>query len=145
MSPANTPEHAEPQRTADGRWVKGTPSPNPTGRPKVVAEIRDLARRHTRTCVARLLVLVRSGKGEVARAAACDLLAYAWGRPPVAVVAAVAELPAADIDSLRVMLARRVEGLALPSVLANPSVDAGNPSAAGVSGSGACGSRVVTR
>lgn len=127
MNPANTSDHAQPQRDAAGRWRKGTPSPNPTGRPKVVAEVRDLARRHTRTCVARLLTLVRSGKGEVARAAACDLLAYGWGRPAQAILAAVAELPSADLDALRAQLARRVEGLALAqSVLSSHRVESPN-------------------
>jgi|SRR6516164_535610 len=78
-----------PQNTADqvtrlpsGRWAPGR-SPNPGGRPKIVADVRDLARQHTRTALETLVEICRHGKTESARVAAANsLLDRGWGKPP---------------------------------------------------------------
>ena len=61
-------------------WVKGQ-SGNPGGRPKVVGEVRDLAREQTGTAIATLTDICRNGRSESARvAAAVALLDRGWGR-----------------------------------------------------------------
>lgn len=62
-------------------WQKGQ-SGNPGGRPKVVGEIRDLARQHTATAIDTLVQVCKSGESESARVAAAQvLLDRGWGRP----------------------------------------------------------------
>lgn len=58
-------------------------SGNPGGRPKVVAEVRDLARQHTTTAIETLAVLAVSADSDTAKVAACkELLDRAWGKAP---------------------------------------------------------------
>src|SRR4030088_2714237 len=77
----NTPEHEPARRGAGGKWLPGK-SPNPGGRPAVVADIRDLARQHSGTAVNTLVHIAENGKQESARvAAASALLDRGWGRP----------------------------------------------------------------
>lgn len=74
---------------------KGVPNPhgfqkgrsgNPGGRPKVVAEIRELARRHTPTAFRRLIIEIDEGDTSTARiAAAKEILDRAWGKAVQAV------------------------------------------------------------
>jgi len=62
-------------------WTKGQ-SGNPGGRPRIVAEVRDLARRYTAEAVDTLVRICKSGKSESARVAAAQvLLDRGWGRP----------------------------------------------------------------
>lgn len=76
----NTAEHAV-RRGERGKWLPGQ-SPNPGGRPKIVTDIRDLARQHSETAVATLVNIAENGKQESARvAAAAALLDRGWGRP----------------------------------------------------------------
>ena len=76
----NTSEHAPP-RGEGGRWLPGQ-SPNPGGRPKVVGDIRDLARQYSGAAVETLVDIAENGKQESARvAAASALLDRGWGRP----------------------------------------------------------------
>ena len=76
----NTPDHV-PGRGARGRWLPGC-SPNPGGRPKVIEDIRALARQHTEAAVNTLVSIAEDGKQESARvAAATALLDRGWGRP----------------------------------------------------------------
>src|SRR5688500_1403071 len=76
----NTSEHGPP-RGERGRWLPGT-SPNPGGRPKVVGDIRDLARQYSEAAVETLVDIAENGKQESARvAAASALLDRGWGRP----------------------------------------------------------------
>lgn len=77
----NTGNHAAPPRGAGGKWLPGA-SPNPGGRPKIVADIRDLARQHSDTAINTLVNIATDGKAEAARvAAAVALLDRGWGRP----------------------------------------------------------------
>ena len=65
-----------------GRPFKKGQSGNPGGRPKVVAEIRQLARERGPEAIAALVKVMTEGKSEAARvAAATALLDRGWGRP----------------------------------------------------------------
>jgi hypothetical protein len=62
-------------------FVKGS-CPNPGGRPKVLAEVRDLAREYTETAINALASIAKTGKPDQARvAAASAILDRAWGKP----------------------------------------------------------------
>ena len=77
----NTPDHVIPLRGARGKWLPGA-SPNPGGRPKVVADIQELSRQYTETALKTLHHIATKGKQESARVAASTaLLDRAWGRP----------------------------------------------------------------
>jgi hypothetical protein len=57
-------------------------SGNPGGRPRAVAEIRDLARQHTETALNALVKIATAGKSESARvSAATALLDRGYGKP----------------------------------------------------------------
>ena len=62
-------------------WKSGQ-SGNPSGRPKLVAEVRDLARKHTDRAIERLVELIESDSSTTAVAACRELLDRAWGRAP---------------------------------------------------------------
>ena len=59
-------------------------SGNPGGRPKVVAEVRELARQHTNEAVETLVSIMKSSKAAPAArvSAANALLDRGYGRPP---------------------------------------------------------------
>lgn len=68
-------------RDKRGRFVPGQ-SGNRSGRPKIIAEMRELARRHTPDAIARLAAEMMGGDCSAARIAAANaLLDRAWGRP----------------------------------------------------------------
>ena len=68
--------------TMIGRPFKKGQSGNPGGRPKVVAEIRQLARERGPEAIAALVKVMTKGKSEAARVAAANaLLDRGWGRP----------------------------------------------------------------
>lgn len=73
-------------RTADNRTMRGRPfekgvSPNPGGRPRVVAELRELARTHTPNAVKEYARLALKARNEAVRVAAIrELLDRAYGR-----------------------------------------------------------------
>ena len=76
----NTSDHV-PKRGDRGKWLPGS-SPNPGGRPKIIEDIRDLAREHSATAINTLVQIAESGKQESARvAAASALLDRGWGKP----------------------------------------------------------------
>lgn len=88
MARSNTQEHVK--RIERGHFAPGA-SGNPNGRPKVVAEIRDLARVHGPHAIARLVELSKSRDGAVAVNACRTLLDRGYGRPEQAI--AIAALP----------------------------------------------------
>jgi hypothetical protein len=62
-------------------WKPGQ-SGNAAGRPAVVAEVRDLARKQTKPAIRTLTHIMHHGKTDQARvAAASALLDRAWGKP----------------------------------------------------------------
>ena len=64
-------------------WEKGGPSPNPTGRPKAVYSVVEMARAHTPLAINTLAHICEKGESESARvAAAIHLLDRAWQRCP---------------------------------------------------------------
>jgi hypothetical protein len=61
-------------------------SGNPGGRPKGLAEVRDLARAHTTLAISTLAEIAARGSSESARiASAIALLDRGWGRPAVSI------------------------------------------------------------
>lgn len=70
------------RRRGPGRPFPKGVSGNPGGRPKEVAEVRDLARQHTEEAIRTLVTIMRMGTPDRARAAAAEaLLDRGWGRP----------------------------------------------------------------
>jgi hypothetical protein len=64
-----------------GRWKKGE-SGNPGGRPKEVAEVRDLARQHTVLAIETLLKWAKSDNARASVQACNVLLDRGWGKAP---------------------------------------------------------------
>jgi len=65
-----------------GRPFEKGQSGNPGGRPKAVAEVRELARQHTPEAIAALAKVMSDGTSEAARvAAATAMLDRGWGKP----------------------------------------------------------------
>jgi hypothetical protein len=63
------------------KWVKGQ-SGNPGGRPKVLGDLRELARQHAPAAIKELVRLARNAKSETARVAAIrELLDRGYGKP----------------------------------------------------------------
>jgi len=56
-------------------------SGNPSGRPKVDFEVRELAREHGREAIERLVVIMRGDNPSLARAACEALLDRGFGKP----------------------------------------------------------------
>jgi len=67
------------RRPGNPNWVKGSTSPNPGGRPRVLADIQTLARQHAPAAVEALVEALKDPKTKVP--AAIALLDRAWGRP----------------------------------------------------------------
>ncbi|MDI6824722.1 MAG: hypothetical protein QME87_10275 [Bacillota bacterium] len=69
-------------RDRHGRWLKGS-TPNPGGRPKEIAEVRELARQHTEEAISVLVEIMLDPEAKhAARVAAANaLLDRGWGRP----------------------------------------------------------------
>jgi hypothetical protein len=66
-------------RRGNPNWVKGGASPNAGGRPRVVADIQDLARQHGPEAIHTLVECLKDPKHKVA--AACALLDRGFGKP----------------------------------------------------------------
>jgi hypothetical protein len=73
-----------PERYPDGRLKPGF-SGNPSGRPKIIASVREIAREHAPAAFARLAELVQSKSEAIALAATRELLDRAYGKPVVAI------------------------------------------------------------
>jgi putative DNA-invertase from lambdoid prophage Rac len=67
------------RRDASGHWLPGT-SGNLTGRPMVVAEIRELARTHAPAALAKVVALIDHADARVAFAAAKEILDRVYDR-----------------------------------------------------------------
>jgi hypothetical protein len=52
------------KRKCGGRPFRAGMSGNPGGRPKVIAEVRDLARQHTRKAIGTLVKVMQSGESD---------------------------------------------------------------------------------
>jgi hypothetical protein len=63
-------------------------SGNPRGRPKELADLKLIARSHTKEAVERLVHWMRSDDPRASVAAADKLMGRGWGRPPQAVTGA---------------------------------------------------------
>jgi HEAT repeat protein len=70
-------------RNADGTFKAGS-SGNPGGRPKVVGEVRDLAREHTEDAINTLAKIMDDEKAPAAArvSAAESILSRGWGKAP---------------------------------------------------------------
>lgn len=68
-------------RPPSGRFEKGR-SGNPGGRPKLEGEIRELAQKHGRKALERLVKLMASKNERVAVVAAQAVLDRGYGKPP---------------------------------------------------------------
>jgi hypothetical protein len=77
-------------RTA-GSWAKGM-SGNPGGRPKILAAVQALARRHTVEAINELVHLMRAGESDHVKLAAVKLLLErGWGQPCLPIAGADGE------------------------------------------------------
>lgn len=94
------------ERDATGRWVSGTPSPNPRGRPRQDSpEVSELARDYTEAAILKLAEIMQNPKASpaVQAAAATALLDRGHGRPTTNLNARVAsvDLGKLHLDALR--------------------------------------------
>src|SRR5947207_1890360 len=104
----NTSDHAA-KRGPQGQWLPGS-SPNPGGRPKIIVDIRDLAREHTETAINALVHIAARAKQESARlAAASALLDRGWSKPTQPLCGAH-DMPAGGINGTTVATLRREGG-----------------------------------
>jgi hypothetical protein len=77
-----------PQRDERGRLLPGFTA-NPSGRPAIIKEVRELAREHVPAAITRLVELMNSKNEGTALAAIAQLLDRVYGKPPQAVDATV--------------------------------------------------------
>ena len=76
-------DNAVPLRNSDGRWRKGAPSPNPSGRPRVLRDVVEKAREYTVESIETLATIMRDEQqpGATRVAAADKILDRGYGRP----------------------------------------------------------------
>lgn len=80
-----------PERDDRGRLLPGHTA-NPSGRPRVVEEIKELARAHVPAAFAKICALVDSDDERTALAAATEILNRAYGKPTQAIEKTVEKL-----------------------------------------------------
>jgi hypothetical protein len=107
-------------RDGAGHFLPGV-SGNPTGRPRVVAEIRELARTHAPAALAKVVALIDHADARVAFAAAKEILDRVYGRPVQAVEAEVTKF---DATKLYLEALRRANGLPSDPIDITPAPDA---------------------
>lgn len=93
-------------RDAQGRFLPGTPSPHPQGRPALPVELRALARAETASCLQKLVELRDDPDvpAAVQLAATNALLDRAWGRPETRVEAMVEKRSTDDFSDEELMV-----------------------------------------
>lgn len=100
-------------RKVPGKPFKKGQSGNPGGRPKEVAEVRELARTHTTLAIETLAAIAKSADRDAARVAAANsLLDRGWGRPLTEIevkLALLKELESRTDDQLQ-----RLAGIVTP-------------------------------
>ncbi len=101
--PANT------TRTRDGagRWLKGTPSPNPTGRPATPADVAKFWDEHTLEAAAKVVEVMRTAaEPEAQLRAAVHVLDRRFGRPAQSLDVTARQAPGVggDPDAARMRL-----------------------------------------
>jgi hypothetical protein len=89
-------DRAFPKRRPNGTVLPGT-ALNPSGRPRIVQEIQELARSAAPAAFARVVALVNSDDERIALAASQEILNRAYGKPVMQVNSDVRRL---DISSL---------------------------------------------
>src|SRR5947207_8778417 len=110
--PENRPDQGA-RRRHNGQFRPGA-SGNPGGRPKLIADIRDLAREHTQAAVNTLVHIAENGKQESARvAAATALLDRGWGRPTQPIAGDNEMAPIGFEDRQRLAEEKKARALAL--------------------------------
>jgi len=89
-SPANRPERGKAPGSTATQFKPGQ-SGNPSGRPRIIGEIRDLAREHTATAMETLITVMTSAEAPPAArvAAAAHMLDRGYGKPTQNINAAV--------------------------------------------------------
>lgn len=68
-------------------------SGNPGGRPKALDDVKDLARKHTREAIDRLVTWMRSDNAKASVSASATLIDRGWGKPAQAITGAGGEGP----------------------------------------------------
>ena len=93
-------------------WAKGV-SGNPGGRPKIVADVRALARQLTANALNALAEIMEDEEAPAAAriAAAKELLDRGWGKAPAALLVAPIERPPepAEVDELQLEMEASIE------------------------------------
>ena len=91
-------------------------SDNPGGRSKVIAEVRDLARQHTRKAIGTLVKVMQSGESDSARvAAAIALLDRGFGKPRTDQPVTLDEKDGGLADQGRAVFRAMASGKLMPS------------------------------
>ena len=80
-----------------GRPFQKSQSGNPGGRPKIMADVREAARAHTKAAIDALVANLTDENGNVRNAAAIALLDRGYGKPPQAIVGD------SSLDPIRIM------------------------------------------